>query len=59
MLQLFKHEFRNDNRPFNKPGFADVGDPPVYNDAGIQNLMLFQPAALRLVRLPPAPCGPE
>ena len=35
VLQFLQHETGNQQRPFDKTAFADIGDPSVNNDAGI------------------------
>src|SRR5204862_4223674 len=36
-LQFLQHELRNHERAVDKPGFADVGDAPVDDDAGVED----------------------
>ncbi|MNG09818.1 hypothetical protein D3C84_932540 [compost metagenome] len=48
MLKLLQHELWNDERAFNKSGFADIGDAAVDNDARIQYFMFFV-AALTVI----------
>ncbi|MNI43273.1 hypothetical protein D3C73_975990 [compost metagenome] len=59
MLQLLQNEFRDYDSSPNKSRFADIGNPPVNNDACIQNLVFFQPAAFRLRCLSPAAGCPQ
>jgi hypothetical protein len=37
-LQFAQHELRDHQRAVQKAGFGNVRDPPVNDDAGIQNL---------------------
>jgi hypothetical protein len=38
-LQLLQHELRNDERAVHEAGFADVRDPSVDDDAGVEHLV--------------------
>ncbi len=37
MLQLFEDKLRHNQRPFQKPGFANIRDAAVNNHTGIEN----------------------
>jgi hypothetical protein len=52
-LQFVQHEFRHNQDAIQKLRFADIGDPPVDQNAGIQQLGILVGNAGRRLRLPP------